>query len=161
MDTVSWYAGASNEAVNALGPSARPAQKDVTFDQVGDPPSERNELRHPVRRRPEDRAWRTPRTRQVQNVQAPLCREHLQLTREERLGGVALQHNRLTRRVLEALCQRPQWCDADTGAGENDLVLSPRPAAKAAVRALEKHPSAWPQVAQPGAAFAKSLSADS
>jgi len=118
MDTVSWYAGASNEAVNALGPSARPAQKDVTFDQVGDPPSERNELRHPVRRRPEDRAWRTPRTRQVQNVQAPLCREHLHFTREERLGGVALQQNRLTRRVLEALCQRAQWRDADTGAGE-------------------------------------------
>ena len=89
-----------------------------------------------------------PRTRQVQNAQAPLCRERLQLRREERLGGVALQNDRLTRRVLEALCQRAQWCDADTGAGEHDLALSPRPAGLPAAR-------------NSGAASAKSLSADS
>ncbi len=90
-----------------------------------------------MRRRAEDRGWGTPWTGQVHHLQALLGGEHIQLAVKQRLGGVALQDDRLTWRVVEAFHQRAQGGDADSSTGEQHLSLGAGPATEPPVRALE------------------------
>ena len=84
----------------------------------------------------------------------------LELAGEQRLGGVALQQDRLARGVVQPLGQRPQRGDADAGADQHHLAPGAGPAAEPPVRALDQHPGARPQVAPAGAAVAERLDGD-
>ena len=100
------------------------------------------------------RAW------QVYNVQTSVCSQGLQLISKQRLGGVTLQHDRLTGRVLQSFRKSPQWGNADSGTSQQHLSLGTRPATKASVRALEQRPCPRPQVRKSCAAVAQGFCGD-
>ena len=129
MDAVTGNACGLNQPLEAVRPGAGTAEENIPVGDVGNPTSQRDQLRHAVSRRSKDRGWSTPWTGQVHHLQALLSGKHIQLTVKQRLGGVALQDDRLTWRVLQSFHQRAQGGDPDSSTGEHHLSLGTGPAA--------------------------------